>query len=185
VFPAGNPGYAPTVTILSFPKTIVLSALCLALNLAACNKEKKKAPPAEPAPPETPLVTGDTPELPIKPATPVAVPATEEERALAKTFIVRFADAIEAEKSDNWAALHTKERRADLLEKNAVEESYKAWRLGTATVVHLIRTAEFKLEKTSSTMKLVFESIMVPNDPETVYSMRVAIEDGQMYLAEK
>ena len=168
---------------MSAPKTILLSCLCLGLSLVACGKEKKKAPPAEPPPAKTPLVTGDTPELPLKPATPVAV--TEEERTLAKAFIVRFADAIESEKSDTWAALHTKARRDDLLEKKAVEESYKAWRLGTATVVHLIRTAEFKLEKSSTGMKLVFESIMVPNDPETVYSMGVAIEDGEMLIAER
>jgi hypothetical protein len=157
----------------------------LSLSTGACTKEEKKAAPAEKAPAAeaAAAIPAESPALPLKPATPMA--ATEEERALAKAFIVRFADAIEADKSEGWLALQTKERRKDLIEKNALDESYKAWRLGTATVVHLIRTADFKLEKTSRSMKLVFESIMVPNDPETPYSMRVAIEDGQMFLAER
>lgn len=111
--------------------------------------------------------------------------ATEAERELAKAFIDRFLAAIEKGDASQWPALHTKARRDALKANDAVDKSYEAWRKGTLTAIPFIKAADFALLKTGERYTLRFAGVKVPTDPETEYSMTVAIEDGEMLISEK
>ncbi len=111
--------------------------------------------------------------------------ATDAERELAKSFIVRFTKVIESSKKEGWVELHTKARREQLIADDAVETSYQAWSAGTTPVLKNMRKAEFRLQQLPGQLRLTFDAIMVPNDPSAVYQMRLKVEDGELRIDEK
>lgn len=150
-------------------------------------QEKEASTSSEPVQPEAqPEATSASAPEPVpapQPATPVS--ATEAERELAKAFIERFLAVIEANDQESWPSMHTKARREALVANDAVEKSFQAWHKGTLTAVGKIREADFSLQRVGDRFKLTFLGVRVPTDPDTEYSMSVAIEDGQMLISEK
>ena len=180
--PSGNCYDLPVTTRVYLSSFVLSSTLLLA---TACSKDAPEKGSAEAKPAEAAQrVEKSSAEVEETPAPSPAIDASEEERAIAKVFIAKFLAAIASEKVEDWSALFTKASWQIIVDKGDEERSYKAWQIGTKTVVQLIAESEFKLIKAGSKMTLSFPGVMVPNDPETEYSMQVLIEDGTMYIAE-
>lgn len=175
--------YALPVTTGAYLPSLVLSSILLLTT--ACSKDASEKGSLETKPEEAaPSVEKSSAEVEETPALSPATDASEEERAIAKVFIAKFLAAIASEKIEDWSAVFTKASWQIIVDKGDEERSYKAWQIGTKTVAQLIAESEFTLTKAGSKMKLGFPGVMVPNDPETEYSMQVLIEDGTMYIAE-
>ncbi len=162
-----------------FPVGLSLLALVSCKPGDASKEKPETAPATKASPREAPA------QQPVPAPAPENRSANDAERALAEAFIERFLLAIEADDPAGWPALQTLAQRADLEAKNAVEKSYEAWRTGTITVVSKIREGNFALQKRGDVFTLRFVGVRVPTDPETEYSLSVAIEEGEMRISEK
>lgn len=161
-----------------------LCALALGFTSVGC-KAKEKQAPAEVAEVATPPAEDKATvpaEAPPKSKFP---PASEEERALAKEFIASFTKIIESSKSEGWLDLHSAAKRESLVAKDAIEQSYSAWVVGTTAVLAEIRSNDFRLEKlTNGQLLLTFDGVMVPNDPKAVYEIHMRVEEGKLKMDE-
>ena len=182
-------GYRMLTIVISARFALIRLSCFAAFASASAACDAKESAPAAPVPavsaPASAPASEPAPAAVPVPAPVVPVSASEAERALAKAFIEKFLTAIEANDADAWPALHTKARRDALIANGAVDVSYEAWHKGTVTVVSHIREADFTLQRSGEDFTLRFVGVKVPTDPETEYSMTVAVEDGEMRISEK
>lgn len=176
------------MTLITWSKrSSTASLLCFfaALSLG-CGDTKKEAPVASVVT-EAPI---SEPAVAMPAPTPVAknsnlLPASDAERALATSFIARLADAIEADKAEDWPELQCKAQQIDIQMNQARDRSYGAWRDGILKIVPAMRKAEFVLVTGGRAMELSFPGVKVVNDADNDLMMHVAVEEGKMCIDER